>query len=208
MAVDFAEEGPAFDLTEHVNTCSLPRLSSIGMCVCDVCLSQCVRWDVFVCCGFACCECFLLALVLVSAATSRSCVNVVVACSAELLSANHARSSFPYIREAVDAVLKRTPNRPLYWVGVSNGGVPAAACADLYGGAGLLLLSAMPALGQQLPAASCPVLAAVGDYEHFWGGADRLSAGICRCMLDSTCHMVFVADVRQGFWGTQLYVFC
>ena len=49
MAVDFAEEGPAFDPTEHVNTCSLPRLSSIGMCVCDVCLSQCVRSDVFVC---------------------------------------------------------------------------------------------------------------------------------------------------------------
>ena len=133
-----------------------------------------------------------LALILVSTATSRSCVKVVVACTAELFSANHARSSFPYIREAVDAVLKRTPNRPLYWVGVSNGGVPAAACADLYGGAGLLLLSAMPALGQTLPAASCPVLAAVGDYEHFWGGADRLSAGICRCMLDSTWELSVV----------------
>ena len=108
----------------------------------------------------------------------------------------------------MDAILKGTPDRPLYWVGVSNGGVPAVACAALYGGAGMLLLSATPALGQTLPAASCPVLAAVGDYEHFWGGADRLSAGLCHCMLDSTCHIVFVADVRQGFWGTQLYVFC
>ena len=107
----------------------------------------------------------------------------------------------------MDAVLKGTPNRPLYWVGVSNGGVPAAACAALYGGAGLMLLSAMPALGQPPPAASCPVLAAVGDYEHFWGGADRLSAGICPCMLDSTCHMLFVADIQRGSCGMQLYVF-
>ena len=45
----------------------------------------------------------------------------------------------------MDAVLKGTPHRPLYWVGVSNGGVPAAACAELYGGASLMLLSAMPA---------------------------------------------------------------
>ena len=146
---------------------------------------------VFVCCGFACCKCFLLALVVRGA---------------ELLSANHARSSSQQIQAAVDAVLKGTPNRPLYWVGVSNGGVPAAACAELYGGAGLMLLSAMPALGQPPPPASCPVLAAVGEYEHFWGGADRLSAGICRCMLDSTCHMLFVADIQRGSCGMQLYV--
>ena len=84
----------------------------------------------FVCCGFACSKYFLLALVVHGA---------------ELLSANHARSSSQQIQAAVDAVLKGTPNRPLYWVGVSNGGVPAAACAELYGGAGLMLLSAMPA---------------------------------------------------------------
>ena len=43
MALDFGEEGPAFDLTEHVDRCGLPRLSSISMCVCDVYLLQCVR---------------------------------------------------------------------------------------------------------------------------------------------------------------------
>ena len=86
---------------------------------------------VFVCCGFACCKYSLLALVVRGA---------------ELLSANHARSSSQQIQAAVDAVLKGTPNRPLYWVGVSNGGVPAAACAELYCGASLMLLSAMSVL--------------------------------------------------------------
>ena len=95
---------------------------------------------VFVCCGFVCCKCFPLALVVRGA---------------ELLSANHARSSSPHTQAALDAVLKSTPNRPLYWMSVSNGGVPAAACAESDGGVGLMLLSTMPALEQPPRECSC-----------------------------------------------------
>ena len=105
MAVNFAVEGRAFDLTKHLHTCSLPRSSSIRMCVCDICLAQCVRQGV--------------------------CVVVLFAVK---------------------------PNRPLYWVGISDGGVPAAACDCFYSDASLLLLSMMPALGHSLPPASHIVL--------------------------------------------------
>ena len=43
-------------------------------------------------------------------------------------------------------------------MGISDGGVPAAACDCFYSDANLLLLSMMPALGHSLLPASCTVL--------------------------------------------------
>ena len=58
------------------------------------------------------------------------------------------------------------------------------------------------------PQGGTSFFAITGDYEHFWGGGDKLSAGICCYMLDSICQMLFVANIPLDFYGTQLYVFC